>query len=167
MSCQHLQKHLCCLRMQADKTQSHCWSISPRGTAPIFPASDFRDWSKNGLFFPHLHLPERVSLHTLWKLDFTEGCHILRCEWRKPTNGKAHAWNNKRWSEFMCFHPTWTKINKSIKLFFLAAPFVWKPSWNSSFAETLRRARTCVCPLLVASLRPLLPPLSEADLDAR
>lgn len=65
MSCQHLQKHVCCGRMRADlrdayKMRSHCWSIGPGGTALIFPASDFWDWSTGELFFP-----ERVSLHGL------------------------------------------------------------------------------------------------------
>lgn len=56
-------------------------------------------------------------------------------------------------------------INQSS--FSLTTPFVWKLCWSSSFTETLQRARTSTCPLLVASLPLLLPLRSEAHSTAK
>lgn len=130
MSCQHLQKHVCCGRMRADlrdacKMPLHRWSIGPGGAALVFPASDFWDWSTGEIFFP-----ERVSLHALWKLDLAKGCHILQCEEKPPMEKHTFGIRSDEVS-IWCVFILWTEITQSS--FSLTMPFVWKPCWSSSF----------------------------------
>lgn len=177
MSCQHLQKHLCCGKMRADlqdadKIPSHCWSVGPGRTMLIFSASEFGDGFKYGLFF--LICPYRrrcawwcKSLHTLWKPDLAKGCHILQCEWRKATNRGSALFGMRSdevsvWCVFILREPK--SINQSS--FSLTTPFVWKRCLSSSLAETLWRAQTSTRILFLPASLFLLLPLSENQSDA-
>lgn len=146
MSRQH-KKHLCCGRMEADlrdadKTRSHCWSIGPGGTALMYPASDFGTDPKVDYFslirtcwsgFPSMPSRSLTSLKGVTSFSVNEE--------KLPMEKRVFGIRSDGvsiWCVFILRELNSTNQSSCS----LTIPFVWKPCWSSSFAETLRRART-------------------------
>lgn len=146
MSRQH-KKHLCCGRMEADlrdadKTRSHCWSIGPGGTALVYPASDFGTDPKVDYFslirtcwigFPSMPSRSLTSLKGVTSFSVNEE----KLPMEKRVFG-IRSDGMSIWCVFILCELNSTNQSSCS----LTIPFVWKPCWSSSFAETLRRART-------------------------
>lgn len=104
MSCQHLQKHLCCGKMRADlqdadKMPSHCWSIGPGRTMLIFSASDFGDGFKGGLFFLICTYQSRFPSTPSGNLISLKGDTSLSVNEEKLPMEEAHSleWEAMKW----------------------------------------------------------------------
>lgn len=104
MSCQHLQKHLCCGKMRADlqdadKMPSHCWSIGPGRTMLIFSASDFRDGFKGGRFFLICTYQSRFPSTPSGNLTSLKGGTSFSVNEEKLPMEEAHCleWEAMKW----------------------------------------------------------------------